>query len=105
METLTKTTPAFQAETVEGKVIVITGGTTGIGRAAALLLAGQGAKVLICGRHEPELNDTLADAEKFNVRENIDGIIADVGEKHGVDTLFREIEERFGTLDVLVDRK
>ncbi|MXV14522.1 SDR family oxidoreductase [Hufsiella ginkgonis] len=103
METSTKTKHPFAAESLEGKRILITGGTTGIGRAAALMLAAQGANVLICGRHAPELNDTLADAEKLGLSERITGVIADLGTETGIKKIFSSVEDRFTGLDVLVN--
>src|SRR3954466_7310266 len=47
-----------------GKSVIITGGTTGIGRALALLLGSRGAQVTICGRHQEELDDALAALEE-----------------------------------------
>lgn len=42
---------------LEGKRILVTGGTTGIGRETVSLLASAGARVLTFGRHEKELQD------------------------------------------------
>ena len=44
---------------LKGKRVAVTGGTTGIGRATAVLLASEGAKVFICGRDEQHLADAL----------------------------------------------
>ena len=44
---------------LQGKRAIVTGGTTGIGRAIAMLLAGQGAKVHVCGRDAQHLDDAL----------------------------------------------
>lgn len=45
---------------LEGKVGIITGGGTGIGREAAVLFAKHGAKVVVCGRREDKLQETVA---------------------------------------------
>ena len=45
--------------TLKGKRVLITGGTTGIGRAIANLLGLEGAEIFTCGRHPSELNDAL----------------------------------------------
>jgi len=49
---------------VNGKRVLITGGTTGIGRATAALLAAKGANVLIVGRDQQHLDDTLSDCRR-----------------------------------------
>ncbi|MGH6921348.1 MAG: SDR family NAD(P)-dependent oxidoreductase [Geminicoccaceae bacterium] len=53
------------------KVVIVTGGSSGIGRAAALSFAGKGAKVVITGRRAVSLEETAAD------HSNIVGLVAD----------------------------
>jgi NADP-dependent 3-hydroxy acid dehydrogenase YdfG len=57
----------YQPETVNNKSVLISGGTTGIGRATAVLLVAQGAEVVIFGRHEKELNETMNVATKSGI--------------------------------------
>ena len=66
----------YEPEPVAGKGIIITGGTTGIGRAIAMLLVAQGAKVLIFGRHDAELGEAIADIKRVGGGE-VYGLVAD----------------------------
>lgn len=107
MDTLTKTMKAGQptrvTEGVNGKKILITGGTTGIGRATALLLAAEGADVLVFGRHEKELNDALNDAKELGLEDKIHGLTADTAEKKDIERVFGEMDRLFGDIDVLIN--
>lgn len=91
-----------EKESVAGKAIVVTGGTTGIGRTIALLLVAEGARVLICGRHEKELNDAMKDIKSIGGGE-IYGLIADLSKLDDVRKLFKEADSKLGGLDVLVN--
>ena len=85
--------PEFQ-----GKVAVVTGGTSGIGRDAAILFAKSGAKVVVAGRREPEGQDTI------NVIRSAGGeglfIKCDVSKAPDVANLFAKTLEKFGRLDM-----
>jgi NADP-dependent 3-hydroxy acid dehydrogenase YdfG len=81
--------------------ILITGGTTGIGRATALLLASRGARVLIFGRHEKELNDAMHDL--FAVSTKVHGMTADASRIEDVRRVFKSVDEQLGGLDVLIN--
>lgn len=101
METEVKLEGKYQIQEVKNKAILITGGTTGIGRATALLLASKGARVMILGRHEQELNDALADLKKTGGQ--VSGITADTSRAEDVDTIFREVDKQLGGLDILIN--
>jgi len=92
----------YLPETVEGKNILITGGTTGIGKASALLLASLGANVMIFGRHKEELDVALEELEKTG-SSNAFGMIADVSDIKAVEKVFKRFDKEFGTLDVLIN--
>lgn len=93
----------FRAEpqSVSGKSCLVTGGTTGLGRAIAMLLVARGARVLIFGRHEKELNDALTDIRRVGGGE-VFGMIADASKREEADKVFQELDRQLGGLDILV---
>ena len=88
-------------QSLSGKAVVITGGTTGIGRATALLLARVGARVLIFGRHERELQDALRDLKESGGEAY--GLVADASRKADVERVFAEADQKLGGVDVLIN--
>src|SRR3954469_10174289 len=79
------------------KVIIITGGSSGIGRAAALRFANQGDKVLITGRRAVPLEQTAAE------HENIVGVIADTASAEDARRTVDDAIGKWGRLDVLIN--
>jgi NADP-dependent 3-hydroxy acid dehydrogenase YdfG len=86
---------------LDGEVALVTGGGTGIGRATALMLAAEGAAVLVAGRRRPPLDAVVAEIERAGGR--ADARVADVGRSGEAAALGRWAEERFGRVDVLVN--
>jgi citronellol/citronellal dehydrogenase len=84
-----------------GKVALITGGGTGIGRATATALADSGAQVVICGRRAAPLEDARAQLEESGAE--CLASTCDVREPEQVRVLVDEALERFGAVDVLVN--
>jgi 3-hydroxy acid dehydrogenase / malonic semialdehyde reductase len=87
--------------TLQDKRILVTGGTTGIGRATVKTLVAEGATVLTFGRHEPELEASLENARADGVGE-VFGLTADVATREGVAQVFSAVDEQLGGLDMLV---
>ena len=81
---------------MQDKVVLITGGGSGIGRAIAKAFAEAGAKVVITGRNLDRLNEA---AESFACRT----IVADVANQASVRALFNSVVQEEGALDVLVN--
>jgi NAD(P)-dependent dehydrogenase (short-subunit alcohol dehydrogenase family) len=83
---------------LEGKVGLVTGGTSGIGRDTAILFAKAGAKVVVAGRRELEGMETIELVRAAGG----DGLFvkADVSKAAEVDTLIQKAVERFGRLDI-----
>ena len=86
-------------ETLIGKNVLLIGGGSGIGEAAALLLAKHGARVVIAGRRIENLKSTIS---KSDVPENISAIEADVTVRSSLDELFTRFDNEIGALDFLV---
>ena len=86
------------ADANAGKVALITGGGTGIGRAVARELARTGAKVAICGRRPEPLEDVQAE-----LGDDCLAVPTDVREPEQVEALVARTLERFGRIDTLVN--
>jgi len=84
---------------LRGRKAIVTGGTTGIGRAIAVLLASEGAKVFICGRTPEHLQDAL---ERIGEVGEGDGINVDLSRKEDVARFFAAAEQYLGGLDIAV---
>ena len=84
---------------LEGRVALITGAGSGIGKAAAILLAKEGAKIGALGRTADELEETIATIER-NGGEALP-IDADVSQPDQMQAAVRRIEERWGRLDIV----
>ena len=78
---------------------IITGGTTGIGRAIAVLLASEGAEVFICGRNARHLEDGLARIREIGKG---DGIALDLAEDGAPERFIEEAENRLGGIDIAI---
>ena len=91
---------AAEHTSLSGKRILLTGGTTGIGRATVNLLAQEGARVLTFGRHKPELQDALASF--VDIGGEVTGLTADVATREGLEQVFKAVDERLGGIDILV---
>lgn len=82
----------------EGKIALVTGGGTGIGRAGAVRLSTEGAQVVIVGRRDSELEQTVRLASAGGG--HVTAIQADVTVPEQVEAVIAEICDRFGGLDL-----
>lgn len=99
--TRSQASPGYQPQSVEGKTVVVSGGTTGIGRATARLLAARGARVLIFGRHQRELGEALDDIRSSGGEAH--GLTADQARLEDVQRVFAEADRVLGELDILIN--
>lgn len=81
---------------LDGKVALITGGTTGIGLATAQLFVQEGARVAITGQNQERL-----DQASKTLGSEVLAILADTRSLTDLDTAFTQIKERWGKLDIL----
>jgi NADP-dependent 3-hydroxy acid dehydrogenase YdfG len=86
--------------TLTGKRILVTGGTTGIGRETVKQLTAQGANVLTFGRSQGPLDEVVEEAGSGTGK--VFGVTADAGTREGLDTVFSAVDEKLGGLDMLV---
>lgn len=83
-------------EELAGKRILVTGGTTGIGRETVALLAARGGRVLTFGRNREPLEEVLGAVS------GVTGLTADVADRTGVEAVFEAVDRELGGIDILV---
>ena len=81
---------------LKNSVALVTGGSAGIGRSVAQMLASSGARVAITGRHKGRLMEAAEALGVFPIQ-------ADVSNEADVERTYREIMAKFGDLDILVN--
>ncbi len=84
---------------LRGRRAAVSGGTTGIGRAIAVLLASQGVNVFVCGRDPAHLDDAL---DRIRQVGEGDGIALDLAKDGGVARFFDAAETSLGGIDIAV---
>lgn len=86
---------------MDGKRIIISGGTTGVGAATARLLAAEGAHVYIFGRRAERLHATLDAIRSGGGRAS--GVVADVSNYESLQDIFLQAEQDLGGFDALIN--
>lgn len=81
---------------IEGSRILVTGGSSGIGKETARMLVDKGAKVLITGRDETKTREVAKEIGAM-------ALAADISTEEGIDQTFEAVENQLGGLDVLIN--
>lgn len=86
---------------LEGKVAIVTGGGTGIGRGIALALASEGVSLALCGRRRDRIEAVSAEIERSSGKAL--AVVADVSKEADVDRLVQTAMDAYGKIDILVN--
>ncbi|MCZ6707212.1 MAG: SDR family NAD(P)-dependent oxidoreductase, partial [Chloroflexi bacterium] len=78
-------------ESLDGKIALVTGGGTGIGRAAAIALADRGATVIVAGRRQEPLDEVVT-----LIGDSASAITADLADPDDTERLAREVLAQHG---------
>ncbi len=84
-------------------VILVTGGSRGIGRGIVLEAARRGARVAICARREADLDSVRREAAEIAGSENVAAFSADVSREEDVESLFDAIVDEFDRVDAVIN--
>lgn len=87
---------------LKGKNVLITGGTKGIGRATAILLAKNQANVFIIGRDKKRIDETIKMVSK-TPKTKVYGLAGDVSHEKFLISVFDFIDKKSGGLDILIN--
>lgn len=88
---------------LSGKVALVTGGATGIGRMATEGLAAAGARVLICSRKADACEAVAKEVNALGLPGSVEGFGGDVATEAGIDAIVKEVEARTDTLHILMN--
>jgi NAD(P)-dependent dehydrogenase (short-subunit alcohol dehydrogenase family) len=92
-----------EAYDFNGKSVVITGGSRGLGLIMARELANEGARLTILARNEDELERAASDLRTRNPFADVATVVADVRKRYDAERAIARAVERYGTVDVLIN--
>lgn len=99
MEKLTN----YFGQNIKDKRIVITGGTTGIGKAIADVLVSLGGRVVIFGRDPEDFKNAVADLKEQFPDSQVYGSPADVTQKQDIEKILKIVDDQLGGIDILIN--
>ncbi len=88
---------------LEGKVVIVTGGSRGIGFATVEAFLKEGAAVVLCGSRQETADKAVARLKDSDPEAKVEGIWPDLGSLEDVQAAFDRVAEKYGRIDVLVN--
>src|SRR5882724_9682949 len=88
---------------MQGKICVLTGATSGIGKATALGLAQMGATLILVGRSREKGNHVLDEIQDASGNNALEFLVADLSSQGSIRQLVEDIKKRYTHLDVLIN--
>lgn len=92
----------YMPQPVKGKSVLITGGTSGIGLATAILLSAAGANVMVIGSKQDKLDKALIKIKR-QATAGVFGLAADVSGEDDIEKIFKHADEQLGTIDIFIN--
>ncbi|AOM78867.1 SDR family oxidoreductase [Pedobacter steynii] len=93
----------YWTKRISGKKVLVTGGTTGIGREVVILLVALGARCMICGRNQPQIDETITAAIAQGGSGSCEGLVADLADADDIINLFETTDRQLGGIDILIN--
>jgi NAD(P)-dependent dehydrogenase (short-subunit alcohol dehydrogenase family) len=90
-------------QSLQGKTVLVTGATSGIGRVTAQDLAARGARLAIVGRSPDKTSATVAAIQHSTGNPSVEGLLADLSRQSQVRELAEQVQARYPQLDILVN--
>jgi short-subunit dehydrogenase len=86
---------------MKNQVVIITGASSGIGKALSFEYGRQGAIIVITGRNQSKLNEAAAELQAANIQEH--AIVCDSSSEEQTRKMIKEVVDRFGRIDLLIN--
>ena len=90
-------------KSINNKVVIVTGGTRGIGFATVKSFLDKGAKVALCGSREETVNKALTELKAMSSNYEVLGFYPDLLKISEIESMMDEIENKWGKIDILIN--